>query len=39
MASLVLFWYKLVKSGNKTIEEVPSKYREEVRYLLEEEEK
>ena len=28
------FWYKLVKSGAKTIDDVPAKYREEVEYLL-----
>lgn len=30
------FWYKLVKSGKKTIEQVPAKWREEVRAMLEE---
>lgn len=28
------FWYKLVKSGAKTIDQVPAKYREEVEYML-----
>ncbi len=31
---MVKFWYKLVKSGAKTIDDVPAKYREEVAYLL-----
>lgn len=31
------FWYKLVKSGRKTIDDVPIKWREEVRAMLEEE--
>ena len=30
------FWYKLVKSGKKTIDEVPEKWREIVRKMLEE---
>lgn len=30
------FWYKLVKGGKKTIEQVPAKWREEVRAMLEE---
>ena len=30
------FWYKLVKSGTKTIEQVPAKWREEVRAMLKE---
>lgn len=30
------FWYKLVKSGKKTIDEVPEKWREEVERMLEE---
>lgn len=30
------FWYKLVKSGNKTLEEVPEKWRAEVETMLEE---
>lgn len=29
------FWYKLVKSGRKTIDDVPEKWREEVRAMLE----
>lgn len=30
------FWYKLVKSGKKTLDEVPEKWREEVERMLEE---
>ena len=30
------FWYKLVKSGAKTIDEVPEKWRDEVERMLEE---
>lgn len=30
------FWYKLVKSGVKTIDEVPEKWRDEVERMLEE---
>lgn len=30
------FWYKLVKSGRKTIDDVPEKWREIVRKMLEE---
>ena len=30
------FWYKMVKSGKKTLEEVPEKWREIVRQMLEE---
>lgn len=30
------FWYKLVKNGIKTLEEVPAKWRDEVRVMLEE---
>lgn len=30
------FWYKLVKAGKKAIEEVPLKYREAVKKMLEE---
>ena len=30
------FWYKLVKSGSKTLEEVPEKWRAEVEAMLEE---
>ena len=29
------FWYKLVKSGRKTLEEVPERWREIVRAMLE----
>lgn len=32
------FYYKLVKAGKLTIDEVPEKYREAVRKLLEKEE-
>lgn len=32
------FWYKLVKSGKKTIDEVPEKWREIVQKTLEENE-
>ena len=28
------FWYKLVKSGKKTLAEVPEKWREEVERML-----
>ena len=35
-ANLAYFWYKLVLSGAKTIEDVPEKYREEVIRMLEE---
>ena len=28
------FWYKLVKSGKKTIDEVPERWREIVRAML-----
>lgn len=31
---MAVFWYKLVKSGIKTIDEVPDKWREEVRAML-----
>ena len=30
------FWYKLVKSGKKTLDEVPEKWRDEVERMLEE---
>lgn len=30
------FWFKMVKSGVKTIEEVPEKWRAEVEAMLEE---
>lgn len=29
------FWYKLVKSGRKTLDEVPERWREIVRAMLE----
>lgn len=29
------FWYKLVKNGIKTIDDVPVKWRDEVRAMLE----
>lgn len=32
---MVQFYYKLVKKGKLTIEEVPEKYREQVKLLLE----
>ena len=32
------FWYKMVKSGKKTIDDVPEKWREIVRQMLEEDE-
>lgn len=35
---MVQFYYKLVKKGKLTIEEVPEKYREQVRLLLEQDE-
>ena len=31
---MVQFWYKLVKSGNKTLKDVPEKYRNAVMILL-----
>lgn len=31
------FWYKLVKSGAKSLDEVPEKWRAEVAAMLEEE--
>lgn len=34
---MAMFWYKLVKSGVKTIDQVPVKWREEVRQMLEDE--
>lgn len=33
---MAAFWYKLVKNGIKSIEQVPIKWREEVRMMLEE---
>ncbi len=30
------FWYKLVKAGLKTLDDVPEKYRAEVERMLEE---
>lgn len=30
------FWYRLVKNGVKTIDDVPEKWREEVERMLEE---
>lgn len=35
---MVQFYYKLVKKGKLTIEEVPEKYRGQVRLLLEQDE-
>lgn len=35
---MVQFYYKLVKKGKLTLEEVPEKYREQVRILLEQDE-
>ena len=35
---MVQFYYKLVKKGKLTLEEVPEKYREQVRLLLEKDE-
>lgn len=32
---MALFWYKLVKSGVKTLEQVPAKWRAEVDAMLE----
>ena len=32
---MALFWYKLVKSGVKTLEQVPAKWRAEVEAMLE----
>lgn len=31
---MVEFWYKMVKSGRKTLEEVPEKYRDIVAEIL-----
>lgn len=31
---MALFWYKLVKSGSKTIDDVPQKWRAEVQAML-----
>ena len=33
---MAMFWYKLVKSGSKTINDVPEKWRAEVEAMLEE---
>lgn len=33
---MALFWYKLVKNGIKTLDEVPEKWRAEVEAMLEE---
>lgn len=33
------FWYKLVKAGRKTIDDVPVRWREAVERMLEEDEK
>ena len=35
---MVQFYYRLVKKGKITIDEVPEKYREQVRLLLEQDE-
>lgn len=32
---MALFWYKLVKNGIKTLDEVPEKWRAEVEAMLE----
>ena len=32
---MVMFWYKMVKFGGKTLEDVPEKYRDAVAELLE----
>lgn len=32
---MAYFWYKLVKSGVKTIDDVPEKWRDEVERMLE----
>ncbi len=32
---MAYFWYKLVKSGMKTIDDVPEKWRDEVEEMLE----
>lgn len=32
---MAYFWYKLVKSGAKTIDDVPEKWRDEVERMLE----
>ena len=34
---MVQFYYKLVKAGKLTIDDVPEKYREQVRIMLENE--
>lgn len=33
---MVMIYYRLVKAGKRTLDEVPEKYREEVRKMLEE---
>ena len=38
MANLTTTYYRLVKSGKLTIEDVPEKYREAVKRMLENEE-
>lgn len=35
---MIQFYYKLVKSGKLDIEDVPEKYREQVRILIEQDE-
>lgn len=35
---MVKFWYKLVKSGAKTLDEVPKKWRDAVAEMLDEDE-
>lgn len=32
---MIKFWYKMVSSGQKTIDEVPTKYRDAVAKMLE----
>lgn len=32
---MAYFWYKLVKSGMKTVDDVPEKWRDEVEEMLE----
>lgn len=32
---MAYFWYKLVKSGMKTVDDVPEKWRDEVEKMLE----
>lgn len=35
---MIIFWYKMVKFGGKTLDDVPEKYRDAVAALLEKDE-